>query len=100
MRLNALRVLSGDGKAELSREAMITKLYWATWHRNLGELAMDVAGPESLIADATERIGRLQRLFQFSRSETIYAGSNQIQRNIIGERALGLPREPRPGPRS
>ena len=100
MRLNALRVLSGETKAELSREAMITKLYWATWHRNLGELAMDVVGPEAQIADSTERVGRMQRLFQFSRAETIYAGSNQIQRNIIGERALGLPREPRPETRS
>ena len=36
----------------------------------------------------------LQRLFLFTRSDTIYAGSNQIQRNIIGERALGLPKEP------
>jgi alkylation response protein AidB-like acyl-CoA dehydrogenase len=95
MRLNALRVLGNTHKAELGREAMITKLYWATWHQKLGELAMDVAGPESLVADASPAIARLQRLFQFSRSDTIYAGSNQIQRNIIGERALGLPREPR-----
>ena len=36
------------------------------------------------------------RLFFFTRSDTIYGGSNQIQRNVIGERALGLPREPRP----
>ncbi|MEZ5138108.1 MAG: acyl-CoA dehydrogenase family protein [Acidimicrobiales bacterium] len=36
----------------------------------------------------------LKRLFLFTRSDTIYAGSNQIQRNIIGERALGLPKEP------
>jgi len=37
----------------------------------------------------------LQRLFLFTRSDTIYAGSNEIQRNLIAERALGLPREPR-----
>jgi alkylation response protein AidB-like acyl-CoA dehydrogenase len=96
MRYNALRMLSKSEGAELSREAMITKLYWATWHRNLGKLAMDVLGAESEIADgAPYDLTRLQRLFLFTRSDTIYAGSNQIQRNIIAERALGLPREPR-----
>ncbi len=94
MRLNALRVLSGAGSS-LSREAMIAKLYWATWHRNLGKLAMDVLGPECAVADPSGELTALQRMFLFTRSDTIYAGSNQIQRNIIGERALGLPREPR-----
>jgi alkylation response protein AidB-like acyl-CoA dehydrogenase len=97
MRFNTLRMLSNaiDGN-ELSREGMITKLYWATWHRNLGKLAMDVHGPAAEIADgAPYALSKLQRLFLFSRSDTIYAGTNQIQRNIIGERALGLPREPR-----
>jgi len=96
MRFNALRMLSHE-KVELSREAMITKLYWATWHRNLGKLAMDVLGPWSEIAEAPAyELTRLQRLYLFTRSDTIYAGTNQIQRNIIAERALGLPREPRP----
>ena len=95
MRFNALRMLSHEG-AELGREALITKLYWATWHRALGELAMDVLGPESeLAAAAPYTLTRLQRLFLFTRADTIYAGTNQIQRNIIAERALGLPREPR-----
>jgi alkylation response protein AidB-like acyl-CoA dehydrogenase len=97
MRFNALRTLAGAEGAELGREAMITKLYWATWHRNLGELAMDVLGPVSEIAEAAPyELTGLQRLFLFTRADTIYAGTNQIQRNIIGERALGLPREPRP----
>ena len=98
MRFNALRMLShGDG-TELGREALITKLYWATWHRNLGKLAMDVLGAHGeLAAAAPYALTRLQRLFLFTRSDTIYAGTNQIQRNIIAERALGLPREPRPG---
>jgi len=97
MRFNTLRMLSNaiDGN-ELSREGMITKLYWATWHRNLGKLAMDILGPAAEIADgAPYALSKLQRLFLFTRSDTIYAGTNQIQRNIIGERALGLPREPR-----
>jgi alkylation response protein AidB-like acyl-CoA dehydrogenase len=76
---------------------MITKLYWATWHRSLGKLAMDVLGAESEIAEAAPYdLTGLQRMYLFTRSDTIYAGTNQIQRNIIGERALGLPREPRP----
>lgn len=96
MRLNALRVLS-NSESSLTREAMITKLYWATWHRSLGKLAMDVLGPDAELAEGGPYdLTPLQRLFLFTRSDTIYAGSNQIQRNIIGERALGLPREPRP----
>ena len=87
MRLNALRMLTGHQDGRLSREALITKLYWANWHRDLGELAMDVLGDEAL----HER-GALERLFLWTRCDTIYAGTNQIQRNIIGERGLGLPR--------
>ncbi|MCZ6574015.1 MAG: acyl-CoA dehydrogenase family protein, partial [Planctomycetota bacterium] len=82
--------------AELPPAAMITKLYWATWHRELGKLAMDVQGLESQIGDALPyELTGLQRLFLFSRADTIYAGSNEIQRNLIAERALGMPREPR-----
>jgi len=55
---------------------------------------MDVMGAEGeVIAAAPYQLKPLQRLFLFSRADTIYAGSNQIQRNIIGERALGLPRK-------
>lgn len=95
-RYNALRMLSRVEQPELAREAMITKLFWASWHRRLGKLAMDVLGPDAELADgAPYELTRLQRLFLFSRSDTIYAGSNQIQRNLIAERALGLPREAR-----
>jgi alkylation response protein AidB-like acyl-CoA dehydrogenase len=96
MRYNALRTLSSSNP-ELSREATITKIYWATWHRELGKLFMDVMGPEGEIAAGFPyELSQLQRMYLFVRSDTIYAGSNQIQRNIISERALGLPREPRP----
>ncbi len=95
-RYTALRTLSQPERAELPRAAMITKLFWASWHRDLGKLAMDVLGMDAEIAAAAPyELTRLQRLFLFSRSDTIYAGSNQIQRNLIAERALGLPREPR-----
>ena len=96
MRLNAMRIMSSTNEAPA---ATVTKLFWATLHRDLGELAMDVLGPEATLRTGTHPDGspdfsRLQRLFLFSRSDTIYAGTNEIQRNIIGERALGLPKEP------
>ncbi|MCB9727269.1 MAG: acyl-CoA dehydrogenase family protein [Deltaproteobacteria bacterium] len=98
MRLQALRMLSAQADTELSREGLVTKLFWATWHRDLGELAMDVLGPDAELAEGPGpgELTPLQRLFLFSRADTIYAGSNEIQRNIIGERGLGLPRAPRP----
>jgi alkylation response protein AidB-like acyl-CoA dehydrogenase len=94
MRLNALRMLTRLESNELSREGMVTKLYWASWHRELGELAVEVLGEAAEITEGGA-LSELQRLFLWTRCDTIYAGSNQIQRNIIGERALGLPREPR-----
>ncbi len=96
LRYNSLRMLSGGNDAGLGREAMIYKLSWSSWHRNLGKLAMDVLGPEAeLIEAAPYELNRLQSLFLFSRADTIYGGTNQIQRNIIAERALGMPREAR-----
>jgi len=97
MRYNAMRMLSGPQDGSLAREATAYKLYWAVWHRNLGKLAMDVLGPEAEIVESGPyNLGRLQSLFLFTRSDTIYGGTNQIQRNIIAERALGMPKEPRP----
>ena len=97
MRFNSLRMLSGVADdASLGREAMIYKLYWSSWHRNLGKLAMDVLGPDAeLLLDGPYELGRLQSLFLFTRADTIYGGTNQIQRNIIAERALGMPKETR-----
>lgn len=95
MRYNALRMLANAEGGALSPEAYTYKLYWSMWHRDLGELAMDVIGPEAEIADGDGRFAPLPNMFLMSRADTIYAGANQIQRNIIAERALGLPREPR-----
>jgi alkylation response protein AidB-like acyl-CoA dehydrogenase len=96
MRLNALRILSGQESIELGRAASTSKLYWSNWHRDFGKLAMDVLGAEGEIAEAAPyELTRLQKVYLFSRADTIYAGTNQIQRNIISERALGLPREDR-----
>lgn len=96
MRYNSMRMMSGGEDGSLQKEAMIYKLYWASWHRNLGKLAMDVLGPESeLLTAEPYQLNRLQSLFLFTRADTIYGGTNQIQRNLIAERALGMPREPR-----
>lgn len=72
----------------------VSKLLWANWHRDLGELAMEIIGKSTLLTDGGE-MDEWQRLFLFSRADTIYGGSNEIQRNIISERVLGLPREAR-----
>jgi alkylation response protein AidB-like acyl-CoA dehydrogenase len=94
MRFQALRGLSEstDGGA-----ASIFKLVWANWHRRLGEVAMDVAGPAGLTArhGSAYDLDQWQRLFLFSRADTIYGGSDEVQRNILAERVLGLPREPK-----
>ncbi|MFE5484788.1 acyl-CoA dehydrogenase family protein [Streptomyces sp. NPDC056527] len=87
MRANALR----------GTEPSMAKLYWSHWHRDLGELAMDICGAASTVLAAQPyELDEWQRLFLFSRADTIYAGSSEIQRNIIAERVLGLPKEPRP----
>jgi alkylation response protein AidB-like acyl-CoA dehydrogenase len=96
IRLNALRTLSQVGTAEQSSgSASIAKLLWGTWHRTLGELAMLVRGTDALVAGAGYELDEWQRLFLFSRADTIYGGSDEINRNILAERVLGLPREPK-----
>jgi alkylation response protein AidB-like acyl-CoA dehydrogenase len=96
MRYNALRSMTSLEGGELTPLTSVHKLYWATLHRTIGALAIDVLGPEGLVLDdAPYELTEAQRLFLVSRADTIYGGSNQIQRNVIGEQALGLPKEPR-----
>jgi alkylation response protein AidB-like acyl-CoA dehydrogenase len=102
MRYNTLRSLSGLDGPVAPPEASIAKLYWGTWHRRLGELSMRILGPAATVLDGEASadnecygLNDFQRSFLFARSETIYGGSNQIQRNIIGERVLSLPPEPK-----
>jgi alkylation response protein AidB-like acyl-CoA dehydrogenase len=94
MRLTGLRtvtkILHGG---QPGPESSIGKLHWSKWHQRLGELEMDLMGADGQIL-TNGLMGDFQYTFQFSRSHTIYAGSSEIQRNIIGERVLGLPREP------
>jgi len=79
---------AGAGANAPSPVAALGKLYWATWHRELGNLALDAVGADAMVDNA------FTNSFLFTRSDTIYAGSNQIQRTLIGDRTLGLPKEP------
>lgn len=87
----ALRTLSSDAAASTGVEANVNKLLWAPWHQRLGELAMKVKGPDALLVDG--ELDALQNLFLFTRSDTIYGGSNEVQRNVVAERGWGLPRD-------
>ncbi|MGH3411886.1 MAG: acyl-CoA dehydrogenase family protein [Marmoricola sp.] len=97
IRFNALRMLSQEGQGEqVAGSDSITKLLWARWHRTLGELAMQVRGPDGVVVHGEDgELDEWQRLFLFTRADTIYGGSDEIQRNILAERVLGLPREAR-----
>lgn len=96
LRWQALRALAGEDEGAAS----VFKLVWARWHQRLGEVAMAVRGLDGLVAgpstsDAAYVLDDWQRLFLFSRADTIYGGSDEVQRNILAERVLGLPREPK-----
>lgn len=96
MRYGALRMLSNTDHSAIDGAALTYKIQWATWRRSLGELAMDVLGQAGEVAEGPDYAWpMLPNLFLYSRADTIYGGTNQIQRNLIAERGLGLPREPR-----
>ncbi|MGA6196382.1 acyl-CoA dehydrogenase family protein [Streptomyces avermitilis] len=98
MRWNALRTL---GNAADAGAPSVAKLLWGRWHQQLGKLAMQVrgaagaVGPADWSPSAPYELDAYQQLFLFSRADTIYGGSDEIQRTIIAERVLGLPKEPR-----
>lgn len=91
-------------------DGAISKLYWSEYHLKITELAMDIMGAEGLVPTGRPPSSAFQTddsgapnttaswvgTFLNARAGTIYAGSSQIQRNIIGEMVLGLPKEPRP----
>jgi alkylation response protein AidB-like acyl-CoA dehydrogenase len=118
MRINGYRSLSATvhkkkdpGVAALGAT---NKMFWSETHRDTMELALDVLGmdgqllsgkgDEAFVSGIGHReaardypVSSLQASFFFSRSETIWGGTAEIQRNIVGERVLGLPKEPKPG---
>ena len=90
------REAAGPGAARAGTAPSVLKVLWSRWHQELGELAMEVLGAPSMVArGAPYDLDDWQRLFLFSRADTIYGGSDEIQRTLIAERALGLPRQAR-----
>ena len=117
LEINGYRTLT-DALNGTDRAAALNacnKMFWSETHQQTMELAMDILGLDGQLLMGTDgdvgvemlpgvRRGRtgygvseLQASFFFSRSETIWGGTAQIQRNIVGERVLGLPKEPKPG---
>jgi alkylation response protein AidB-like acyl-CoA dehydrogenase len=100
-------VLANDGK--LGPEASISKLYWSEYHKDVANLALDVMGPAGQVVEgrgllrafryddpgAPNLSGRWIGALYNATAGTIYAGTSQVQRNILAESVLGLPREPR-----
>jgi alkylation response protein AidB-like acyl-CoA dehydrogenase len=115
LRINGLRSLSAtlSGKKDPGVAALgaTNKMFWSEMHQEAMELALDVFGAGSLLVDTGPEsrswpgavrdkrrpgypVSPMISAFFFSRSETIWGGTSQIQRNIVGERVLGLPKEP------
>jgi alkylation response protein AidB-like acyl-CoA dehydrogenase len=109
MRYSGMRVLTRFlGGHHPGPEAGISKLFWSEYHKIVTELAVDIYGPEAMTpsgrrpssafqtddAGAPNSTNSWVTTFLNARAGTIYAGSSQIQRNIIGEMVLGLPKEP------
>jgi alkylation response protein AidB-like acyl-CoA dehydrogenase len=98
MRFSGLRTLAqvASGRPP-GPEASVAKLFWSEYHKRLGEVAIGIEGSDGLLRPDGDGypVTPWQSVFLSSRAGTIYSGTSQIQRNIIGERALGLPKEPR-----
>lgn len=111
MRLLGMRTLTGylNGKQPGPGESAF-KLFWSEHHKRVTELAVDILGADAMILTGPSPMGSLHSdnpgapnksgswvgTFYNARAGTIYAGTSQVQRNILGEMVLGLPKEPRP----
>jgi hypothetical protein len=116
LRFNGLRsltsALNGSKDPGVVALGASNKMFWSEMHQRAMELALDVFGADSMLIDTGPASGSwpgalrdrrrdgypvspMMSAFFFSRSETIWGGTSQIQRNIVGERVLGLPKEPR-----
>ncbi|MFG2129093.1 acyl-CoA dehydrogenase family protein [Streptomyces sp. NPDC048751] len=110
MRFLGYRILTGWLKgAEPGPETSIAKLYWSEYHTEVTDLAMDIMGLHGQVPTgrpplrtyrtddpgAANSSASWSTTYLIARSGTIYAGTSQVQRNILAEKVLGLPREPR-----
>jgi alkylation response protein AidB-like acyl-CoA dehydrogenase len=98
MRFSGLRTLAEVAKGRPpGPEASVAKLFWSEYRKRLGEIAIGIEGSDGLLRPDGDgyAVSKWQNVFLSSRAGTIYSGTSEIQRNIIGERALGLPKEPR-----
>jgi alkylation response protein AidB-like acyl-CoA dehydrogenase len=96
MRYGGMRILGGMlDPDQPGPHPSVSKLFWSEYHKRFGELAISLLGPEALIRPSGEGYPttRWQALFLATRSETILSGTSEIQRRIIGDRVLGLPRD-------
>lgn len=114
MRHLGYRVLTGLAKgSDLGATASISKLYWSEYHQRVTELAQDILGLHGQVLQGRPPLRAYRAddpgvpssstaswagVWMNARAGTIYAGTSEIQRNIIAETVLGLPREPRPTP--
>lgn len=117
LRINGLRNLTSTltGSQDMGTVTLgaTNKMFWSEMHQQTMELALDIYGADSMLIDCGPESGNwpaaardvrrdgypvsaMMSSFFFSRSETIWGGTSQIQRNIVGERVLGLPKEPKP----
>jgi alkylation response protein AidB-like acyl-CoA dehydrogenase len=113
MEINGYRSLTDalNGTHHMAALGACNKMFWSEYHQQVMELAIDILGmdgqiltgePGDMVEDRLRRgrddypVSALQASFFFSRSETIWGGTAEIQRNIVGERVLGLPKEPKP----
>jgi alkylation response protein AidB-like acyl-CoA dehydrogenase len=91
-RLHNARTLARLGRGEeVGAESSLVKLFWATLSQRLAENAVALLGPDALVTPS-----RWSHALLSTRANSIMGGTSEIQRNVIGERLLGLPREPKP----
>jgi alkylation response protein AidB-like acyl-CoA dehydrogenase len=109
MRFLGYRILTQIMREGAGPASSISKLYWSQYHQEAADLAIELLGPNALIREGRKPLKHFRAdepgapnssnswidvLLMNARSGTVYAGTSQVQRNILGESILGLPKEP------